>query len=179
MEEKKSLFEKVKALLAEDEVKEQAFLDVKTSEGVVLRVDEVAEGATVTIISEDGENVSGAADYTLEDGTTITVSEEGVITSVMEAEGEDEVGNEEVAEEEMQEEEVVAEVNPNDERIAKLEESIEKILSQFEAMNEQVEKFASAPADEEVKIEKKKPTVFKKESAIDALSNYKRNKNKK
>ena len=77
-----------KIVFGSEEVVEETFLDVKTSDGVVLRVSELAEGATVTIISEDGENVSGAAEYVLEDGATVVVDENGVITSVMESEEE-------------------------------------------------------------------------------------------
>ena len=68
----------------QEEVKE--FADYKTNDGMVLRCDELAEGNTVSIISEDGENVSGAATYVLEDGKTIEVGEDGVIVSVADSE---------------------------------------------------------------------------------------------
>lgn len=177
MADDKNLLEKVKELIFTDEV-EETFLDVKTSDGVVLRVSEVKEGETVTIISEDGENVSGAAEYILEDGSTVVVDESGVITSVEEAaeEVEEVVEEEEMAEEEVVEE--VVEANPLEDKVAKLEESIEKILAQFEKVNEQVEKFAALPADEEVKIEKKLPTAFKKSDALEGLSKHRNKKNK-
>lgn len=164
MSENKSIIEKVKELLfTEEEVVEQNFLDVKTSEGVVLRVSELSEGAEVMIISEDGENISGAAEYTLEDGTVVVVSEDGKITSVTEASEEDEV----VEVEEEMEQEVVEDVNPLDDRIAKLEKGIEDILSKFSEMSAKVEEFAALPADEEVVVGKKE---FKKQSKDDALT---------
>lgn len=169
--DKKSIIDKVKELLFSEEEVVAAFEDVKTSDGLVLRVTEVAEGASVSIISEDGENVSGAAEYTLENGTIIVVDENGVITSITEAAVEEEV----VEEEEMQEE-VVEEVNPLEERIGKLEKGIEDILSKFSEMNTKVEEFASAPADEEVKIGKKEFKKVDKYSALDELSRFRKNK---
>ena len=167
--DKKSIIDKVKELLFSEEEVVAAFEDVKTSDGLVLRVTEVAEGASVSIISEDGENVSGAADYTLEDGTIIVVDENGVITSITEAAVEEEV----VEEEEMQEE-VVEEVNPLEERIGKLEKGIEDILAKFSEMNTKVEEFASAPASEEVKIGKKEFKKVDKYSALDELSRFRK-----
>ena len=169
--DKKSIIDKVKELLFSEEEVVAAFEDVKTSDGLVLRVTEVAEGASVSIISEDGENVSGAAEYTLENGTIIAVDESGVITSITEAAVEEEV----VEEEEMQEE-VVEEVNPLEERIGKLEKGIEDILAKFSEMNTKVEEFASAPASDEVKIGKKEFKKVDKYSALDELSRFRKNK---
>jgi len=169
--DKKSIIDKVKELLFSEEEVVAAFEDVKTSDGLVLRVTEVAEGASVSIISEDGENVSGAAEYTLENGTIIAVDESGVITSITEAAVEEEV----VEEEEMQEE-VVEEVNPLEERIGKLEKGIEDILTKFSEMNTKVEEFASAPASDEVKIGKKEFKKVDKYSALDELSRFRKNK---
>ncbi len=164
-----------KIVFGSEEVVEETFLDVKTSDGVVLRVSELAEGATVTIISEDGENVSGAAEYVLEDGATVVVDENGVITSVMEAEEEVE---EVVEEEEMSEEEV--EVNPLEERVAQLEDLI---LSKFSEVSEAMQnnsdaiaKFSEAPAEEEIKVNKKTPLELKKSNAIEGLRNFRNNK---
>ena len=169
--DKKSIIDKVKELLFSEEEVVAAFEDVKTSDGLVLRVTEIAEGASVSIISEDGENVSGAAEYTLENGTIIAVDESGVITSITEAAVEEEV----VEEEEMQEE-VVEEVNPLEERIGKLEKGIEDILAKFSEMNTKVEEFASAPASDEVKIGKKEFKKVDKYSALDELSRFRKNK---
>ncbi len=170
-----------KIVFGSEEVVEETFLDVKTSDGVVLRVSELAEGATVTIISEDGENVSGAAEYVLEDGVVIVVDDSGVITSL--TEGEEEEAEEVVEEEEMSEEEVVEEVNPLEERVAQLEDGINQILSKFSEVseavnknNEEIAKFSSAPAEEEIKVNKKTPLELKKSTAIEGLRNFRNNK---
>lgn len=175
-----------KIVFGSEEVVEETFLDVKTSDGVVLRVSELSEGETVAIISEDGENVSGAAEYVLEDGTTVVVDAEGVITSVEVAEEE----TEEVVEEEEMSEEATEEVNPLEERIAQLEDGIEKILSKFsevsDAINTTIEttknnsdaiaKFSEAPAEEEIEVNKKTPLELKKSNAIEGLRNFRNNK---
>ncbi len=175
----KEVIKQVKELIFGAETVEAAFLDVKTTEGVVLRVSEVKEGEVVNIISEDGEALSGAAEYVLEDGNTIAVDEQGVIISVMETPKEEE---EEVAEE------MSEEVNPLEERISNLEQGIEKLLAGFSAIDEsiiekdalikelteKVEVFSKAPAEEEIVVAKKTPLEEKRYNAINELRKFKR-----
>jgi len=174
----KEVIKQVKELIFGAETVEAAFLDVKTTEGVVLRVSEVKEGEVVTIISEDGEAVSGAAEYVLEDGNTISVDAEGVIVSVMETPTEEEEVAEEMSEE----------VNPLEERISNLEQGIEKLLAGFSAIDDsitekdaliseltqKVEAFGKAPAEEEIVVAKKTPLEEKRYNAINELRKYKR-----
>ena len=173
----KEIIKEVKKLFNFNE-EELSFLDVKTSDGLVLRVAKLEEGEVVTLISEDGENVSGEAEYTLEDGTMLVVDAEGTITAITVEEDE--------VEEEMSE--VENEVNPLEGRIANLEEGIEKVLSMFSAqieeseakdvivkeLTEKVEAFSKAPADEEIVVKKKTPLEEKKYNAISELKKYKR-----
>ena len=122
MNKKETLVATIKAFFAEEEVINDAFVDVKTSDGLVLRVDEVAVGSTVMIISEDGENVvSEATDFVLEDGVTISVDAEGVITEVkpVEEEGEDMAATQ------------LAKENSLNERLENIEEAILLVVSQF------------------------------------------------
>tara|TARA_R110000824_G_scaffold51729_5_gene144038 strand:+ start:903 stop:1427 length:525 start_codon:yes stop_codon:yes gene_type:complete len=173
MEEKKTLVERIKELVFTEDVVEQDFVDVKTSEGLVLRVDSIEEGAVVTVISEDGENVSGASDYVLEDGVTISVNEEGVIISVTPAE------EEEAVEEDMSEEpEVVTELTEReiavDAKLAEITEALEGIVSKFESVDKEVNKFAKAPADEEKEIGKTVIVKHSKQTALEALSSYRK-----
>ena len=77
----KEIIKEVKKLFNFNE-EELAFLDVKTSDGLVLRVAKMEEGEVVTLISEDGANVSGEAEYTLEDGTVLVVDAEGTISTI-------------------------------------------------------------------------------------------------
>ena len=56
------------------------FKDVKTSDGLILRID----GASVSVIAEDGSiTPAPIADYTLEDGTVISVKDDGIIAETM------------------------------------------------------------------------------------------------
>lgn len=176
----KEIIKEVKKLFNFNE-EELAFLDVKTSDGLVLRVAKLEEGEVVTLISEDGENVSGEAEYTLEDGTMLVVDAEGTITSITVAEVEEDEVEEEMSE-------VEDEVNPLEGRVANLEEGIEKVLSMFSAqieeleakdvivkeLTEKVEAFSKAPADEEIVVKKKTPLEEKKYNAISELKKYKR-----
>jgi hypothetical protein len=173
MKENKTLVERIKELVFTDETVEQNFVDVKTSDGLVLRVDAIEEGATVTVISEDGENVSGASDYVLEDGVTISVNEEGVITSV------NPVEEEEVVEEDMSEEpEAVVEPTERelavDAKLAEITEALEGIVSKFEAQDKVIEGFAKAPAEEEKEIGKTVIVKHSKEDALKALAKFRK-----
>ena len=167
----------IKKILFGSEEEEQVFADYKTTEGVILRCDELTEGATVSIISEEGEAVSGAASYVLEDGRTVEVSEEGAIVSIVDAEEE----VEELQEEEMQEDEV----NPVHERISKIENGLKEILGLFEKQEEKVdlakelddlkaefEAFKSAPAEGEIEVKKAIPKVSSREDRLKELAKY-------
>ena len=175
----KEVIKQVKELIFGAETVEAAFLDVKTSDGIVLRVAEVKEDEVVTIISEDGEAVSGAAEYVLEDGNTIAVDAEGMIVTITEPSEEEEV---------VEEEEMSEEVNPLESRIENLEQGIEKLLAGFSAIDEsftakdvlikelsdKLEAFSKAPADEEIVVAKKTPLEEKKYNAINELRKFKR-----
>tara|TARA_R100000544_G_scaffold28635_1_gene15138 strand:+ start:292 stop:849 length:558 start_codon:yes stop_codon:yes gene_type:complete len=174
----------IKKILFGSEEEEQVFADYKTTDGVILRCDELSEGATVSIISEDGEVVSGAASYVLEDGRTVEVSEEGAIVSIVDAEEE----VEELKEEVMQEDEV----NPMDERISKIENGLKEILGlfdkqvenfskdvdlskQLEDLKAEFEAFKSAPADGEIEVKKAMPKVNSKEDKLRAIAKFRNN----
>ena len=170
----------IKKILFGAEEEEQVFADYRTTDGVILRCDELAEGATVSIISEEGEVVSGAASYVLEDGRTVEVSEEGAIVSIMDAEEEVEELQEEVMEEEV--------VNPVDERISKIENGLKEILGLFEKQEDEVdlakeledlkaefEAFKSAPAEGEIEVKKAMPKVNSKEDKLRAIANFRNN----
>ena len=175
----KEVIKQVKELIFGAETVEAAFLDVKTSDGIVLRVAEVKEGEVVTIISEDGEAVSGAAEYVLEDGNTIAVDAEGLIVTITEPSEEEEV---------VEEEEMSEEVNPLESRIENLEQGIEKLLAGFSTiddsftakdvlikkLSDKVEAFSKAPADKEIVVAKKTPLEEKRYNAVNELRKYKR-----
>lgn len=91
-----SLIKSIKALFAEQAVPTEVaenetpieFVDVKTADGMILRVSDLAVDGTVMEISEEGEVAVEDNTYTLEDGTQIVVVG-GVIAEVIEAEVEE------------------------------------------------------------------------------------------
>lgn len=78
-----SLINTIKAMFSEQE--EQKFADYKLADGTIVRIDELAEGALVQVIEEDGNLMPApAGEHTLEDGTVITVDDNGAILSIVE-----------------------------------------------------------------------------------------------
>jgi len=168
MNENKTIIEKVKLLLSEevivkeDEVLEAKFLTVSTEDGQSIEVegDVLEVGAVVVGITED-------TTLTLEDGTVVMVSAEGLITEINEA-----VAEEEAVEEEEMSEEVVVE-NPNDARIDSLETKLDELLSKFSAIKDIVSLIADEPAEEEIKVDKKEFAANKKQDALNFFGNRK------
>ena len=98
-----SLISKIKELFQEETPAENiAFVDVKTADGMILRVSDIAVDATVMEITEDGEVAVEDASYTLEDGTQLVVVG-GMITEVIEAAPAEEAPAEAPVAEEMEE----------------------------------------------------------------------------
>ena len=168
MNENKTIIEKVKLLLSEevivkeDEVIEAKFLTVSTEDGQSIEVegDVLEVGAVVVGITED-------TSLTLEDGTVVVVSAEGLITEINEAVAEEE----ETVEEEMAEEVVVE--NPNDARIDSLETKLDELLSKFSAIKDIVSLIADEPAEEEIKVDKKEFAKTKKDDLLKSFGSYK------
>ncbi len=178
MSETKTIIDKVKSLIFEEDivevVEEAKFLDATTTDGITLKItgETLEVGASVSIVSEDGEEVSGEATYQLEDGTTITVDGEGNISDVA---NEVEPEAEEVEEAAMEEEVV----NPLEEKVTNLESKLDELLAKFSIVEElktKVEEFSKLPAEEEVVVKKKDVRVSKKHDAIEALSKFRNNK---
>ncbi len=168
MNENKTIIDKVKLLLSEevivkeDEVVEAKFLTVSTEDGQSIEVegDVLEVGAVVVGITED-------TSLTLEDGTVVVVSAEGLITEINEAVAEEE----ETVEEEMAEEEVA--VDPNNARIDSLETKLDELLSKFSAIKDIVSLIADEPAEEEIKVDKKEFAKTKKDDLLKSFGSYK------
>ena len=171
MNENKTIIDKVKLLLSEevivkeDEVVEAKFLTVSTEDGQSIEVegDVLEVGAAVVGITED-------TTLTLEDGTVVKVSPEGLITEITEAVAAEEE-EEEVVEEEMAEEEVA--VDPNNARIDSLETKLDELLSKFSAIKDIVSLIADEPAEEEIKVDKKEFAKTKKDDLLKSFGSYK------
>ena len=96
---KKTVLDKIKQLFTDTEEEvEVSFVDVKTDDGRILRLDDIAVDQAVKEITEDGEVELEDGTYVLEDGNSLVVSG-GIITEIIEAEAEAE--EEEVIDEEM------------------------------------------------------------------------------
>ena len=188
--DKKTFIDKLKTMFSdvESEVKEDTFIDVKTVDGVSLRVkeEEITEGVQIYVVDEEGiETPAPEGEHVIE-GKTITTDAEGKVVSVVETEVEEEV--EEVEEVEAKEcdcvgeegcecdkkgeyeaemsEEVIEEVNPMEARIEALEKSLSNIaesMSAIDGLSKAVADLANSPADKEVKLSKSSDAPIKKE----------------
>lgn len=190
-------FDKIKALLAEDEAPEEVSLeDVRMVDGTILRIEPAIEvGATVQVIGEDGEMMDAPdGDHELEDGRVVK-TEGGIAIEVIEVEGEEEVVEEEMSEEtpepvapkldvEALQNQLIDKLNTaitdkiNNLKFAKVDE-LESLKAENARLKESlveltgiVEKFAATPSEEP----KKKPNnPFKKEgNSIDYSKLFKK-----
>jgi len=145
---KKTVLEKIKQLFTDTEEEvEVSFVDVKTDDGRILRLDDIAVDQAVKEITEDGEVEIEDGTYVLEDGNSLVISA-GIITEIVEAEAEAEeeaVVDEEMSkenDEEVVKEELEEEENPFE--VAVLS-ALEDLKSKFEVVekenNELKEKF--------------------------------------
>jgi hypothetical protein len=165
MSETKSILEKVKELVFEEEtiaVAKIELMDVTTADGVILRTEEVVVGATITVVDAEGVEAPANGDYSLEDGTVIK-TEEGVITEVVVAEIEEE-----------EEQEMEAEANPLAKDVADLKEAVKSILVKFEALDMSFSKFKEEPAVEEVKLSKREIKISEKDNLLKSIANYRK-----
>jgi len=85
---KTSLINRIKSLFETEEENNTLFVDVKTTDSRILRVSDMAVGATVMEITEEGEVAVEDGEYTLEDGMTIVVMG-GLIEEIKEVEEEE------------------------------------------------------------------------------------------
>lgn len=148
---KNEFFDKVKALFSdikfegEEETKSEKFLDLKTEDGRVFRIDGeelVTEISIKEIVEpEEGDETgeSGIIDvedgeYTLEDGRVITV-ESGLIKSIKESEGDSSSDSEPSSDSEMNKLRVISKMTINTENMAVIKETyvweIEVVNTEF------------------------------------------------
>ena len=183
---------KIRVALGIEEETTQLAWEGKLADGtiVVSDADALAEGVAVSVLVEDGTQIPlPVGEYELEDGTTFSVEEEGVIAKMYEEEVEEE---EEAAEEEEEElsvanEELFAEIGAvvkelleevrndiaritgelNDlrgEGLAK-DENIAELQEENTNLSAQVKELGEQPAEAPVKLNK-----FKKENTRVELS---------
>lgn len=147
---------------------------VSTQEGVEIVYDNLEVGASVSVVTAEGEVTAPDGSYTIEDGTIIVVAG-GVISEVTAPQ----------VEEEMQEEapavnvaEIDAKIAELSQRIAALEEALSKSTEETQTLSAQVElmKNELPSKSEVVKLEKqevKKVNLFEVVRAAREVSNKK------
>jgi DNA-binding protein H-NS len=137
------------------------FETAKLKDGTVVEVEKLEVGFPVVIVNEDGSKTPAPeGEHVLEDGKTIEVDANGVISEISAPEVEESV-EETVIPAAMAEETIVTEETPiEDEMTAKIEEKmamlfqaieecaaeISKVKEEMGAMKTKMEKFAKAPA---------------------------------
>lgn len=85
--DKKSIISKIREMFTTEEEVNEAFVDVKTDDGRILRVSDMTIGSSIVEITEEGEVALEDGDYVTAEGYTISV-EGGVITDIKEPEAE-------------------------------------------------------------------------------------------
>lgn len=140
------------------------FADAKTDKGDILKISPAIEaGATVEIVSEDGTTSSApSGKHKLEDGTEITVDQNGVITDVTEK-VEEQSKETELATDETKLEEAPVEAGSDLEgRIGQIEEAVGMILEWIKGQNGEM----AAAKDAEAKLAKENEEKAKAELAV-------------
>lgn len=138
------------------------FAQMKLDNGTVLEAEEFSEEYAIFIVTEDERVPLPIGEYTLEDGTTLVVAEEGVIGSIGEKveEPKEPEMEEEVKKEEEVQEMSYASKQELEEAVAEVKEMIEEVKAMIapeeeEEMEEEVveEELSSEVSEMEVKEE--------------------------
>ena len=125
------------------------FAQMKLDNGTILEADEFTVDGTVFIVTEDERVPLPIGEYSLEDGTSLVVAEEGVIGSI--GEKVEEPKESEMEEEIIKEEEVVemnyASKQELEEAVAEVKDMIDEVKAMIEPKENEMEEIV----DEEVK----------------------------
>ena len=128
------------------ETEEVQLAQAKLANGTIIEAEAMAEGNEVFIVTEDEKVPMPVGEYELEDGTMLTVAEEGIIASL----GQPEAEEVEAAEEEEKEEMGYA----TKEELAEVKEMIEEIKAMIDGKDKE-EMEAEEPKEELSKQEPK------------------------
>ena len=131
------------------------FAQMKLDNGTILEADEFAVDSTVFIVTEDERVPLPIGEYTLEDGTTLVVAEEGVIGSMGEKVEEP---KESQMEDEIKKEEEVVEMNyaskqELEEAVAEVKDMIDEVKAMIEPKEEKKEEEMEEESKDESKEE--------------------------
>jgi len=183
--DKKNFINKVKELFSEvEETTEMKFVDVKTTEGMILRVDDLTPEMKVQEVTEEGLIDVEDGEYVLEDGLTLVIMD-SMIKEIVEApveEEKDEVTETESITEEMSEtvkvkaEEHIVEIEKPEAKEPMVEyvtmEMFAELVSQIDMLKAEVEmlKTEKEVAMSEVEKVKEEFSVFRKEPSDKPLN---------
>jgi len=149
-EEKLEEVAPVETPVTEEEVIEVTFVEVKTEDGKILRVDDIAVTSTVVEITQDGEMPVQDGTYVLEDGNSLVVVE-GIITEIIEGESEEEVSEVETEEPVEASQDFSDIVNEFTSVITELRNEIKEIKEDNKNLANKVEEFSKMPSVESIK----------------------------
>ena len=175
----KEKLKQIKNILFSDETQEQeiTFMDIRTVDGRIMRVNELIEGESIQEVTEDGLIDVEAGEYQIDGDLVVIVGEGSVISEIraivdeivetdeveeeFSAETETETEDETTAETEVEVEVVEQEVNFNSEIIEILErltndfnEYKENVTKELEVIKEDFSKFKKQPSVEPTDVKK-------------------------
>lgn len=151
--DKKNILKEIKSLIfsTTEEVEEKTFKDVKVGDYILrIEADEFVEGLQVMIVTEDGVIPAGpelAGEHVLEDGTKLTLDENGVIVKVEMVEAPTEVVAEMPTEEMAEEEEEMVEHPEEEEEMGGMEKRMSDMEKKIEEMEKFIDEMLSATKD--------------------------------
>ena len=164
------ILNKIIKIFLEAEEAEEKFVDVKTEDGRIMRVDDLAEGQPVMEVTEEGVVEVEDGSYVIVDAegvpTAEVVVEGGVIASILDKaeESSDEEEEEKMESEEKEEEEVKleeeVEISNADlaEALTTVANELKDLKSKFETsekenaeLKKEIEEFKAAPSEEHTK----------------------------
>lgn len=159
------MLNKVKEVLGvelNEETQEVKLAQATLENGTVIESEDFAAGSEVFIVTEDEKVALPVGEYTLEDGETLKVEEEGIIASIGAAEEEAPEEEVEAAEEEMgyATKEELAEVKEMIEEIkAMLEPKEEMSSEEVEETKEELSEEVTEEVKEEVELSIEEPVA--------------------
>jgi len=148
------MLNKVKELVGVEASEEVKLAQATLENGAVIESEDFAAGSEVFIVTDDEKVALPVGEYTLEDGETLVVEEEGIIASI--GKQEEAPAEEEAPKEENLEEEEMAYATK--EELAEVKTMIEEIkamIEKKEEMSEEVEEVKEDVKEELSKVEEK------------------------
>lgn len=149
------MLNKVKELVGVEASEEVKLAQATLENGAVIESEDFAAGSEVFIVTDDEKVALPVGEYTLEDGETLVVEEEGIIASI--GKQEEAPAEEEASKEENLEEEEMAYATK--EELAEVKTMIEEIKAMIEKKEEMSEELEEVKEDVKEELSKVKEKV--------------------